>query len=209
MVQRTSKRSNLLIDRTFQLKYALSIGGLGAAIALFFGALMYQAHVESSRLLDIQEPVRAAIKTQDATLLWLVAAIAIVMSAALTLIGILVTHRVAGPVFVLSRYLHLLGAGHYPKLRPLRRNDELKNLHEELREAIDAMKARDKKMGEELRDLALALDSAAGTNPSTTQALAPIAETLRRMSGRILEMTSDEVGPEQAGEGAPSERTAA
>ena len=49
----------------------------------------YQAHVEATQLIDMPDPLREAVKSQDATLLWLVMAIAVVMAVALGLSSLL------------------------------------------------------------------------------------------------------------------------
>src|SRR5712664_2103164 len=44
------------------------------------------------------------------------------MSSALGLIGILITHRVAGPLYVMFSYVNTLAEGRYPTFRSLRRS---------------------------------------------------------------------------------------
>ena len=53
-----------------------------------------------------------------------------------------ITHRVAGPLSVLGRWLTELGDGRFPDLRPLRKKDELKGFHATFRNSVESLKAR-------------------------------------------------------------------
>jgi hypothetical protein len=189
-------RRQYLIDRGFQLKYTIILVLVGAAISLLFGAMMYQAHVEATQLMDLPAPYKEVIATQDNTLLWLVMAIAVVMALALGLFGVLVTHRVAGPIYVFSHYLNILGQGRYPQLRPLRKGDELKDFYEIFHEAVSRMKARDKDDGTLLLELAKQVESGADTKAA--------AEKLRALGNRLLEASAsaDPATPGQKAEAA-------
>ncbi|HCF61691.1 MAG TPA: hypothetical protein DFS52_27300 [Myxococcales bacterium] len=184
-------RRKFLIDRAFQLKYTVIMVVVGAAISLLFGAMMYQAHVEATQMMDLPDRFREAVADRDSALLWLVMAIAVVMAVALGLFGVLVTHRVAGPIYVFSHYVRVLGEGRFPKLRPLRKNDELKGFYEVLHEAVLTMREREKADGEQLKELAAAIEAAA-KSPELAEALKPTVEKLRAMSEKMLEAAATE-----------------
>jgi hypothetical protein len=172
-------RRTYLIDRSFQLKYTVILMLVGAAISLLFGALMYQAHVDATALMDLPNPFREAVSSGDRMLLWLVLGIAVIMAAAMGLFGVLVTHKVAGPIYVLTHYMTTLSQGRYPQMRPLRKNDELKEFFERFKSAVDAMRARDGDEGALLRDAAKKLESAA-TSGETKTALENIVKIAQR-----------------------------
>ena len=50
--------------------------------------------------------------------------------------GIIITHRIAGPVHVLSSYMDSLEKGKLPSFRPIRKNDELKDFCERFEKVI-------------------------------------------------------------------------
>jgi nitrogen fixation/metabolism regulation signal transduction histidine kinase len=151
MTQPKPGRRTYLIDRGFQLKYTVLLVLCGTLISILFGALAYLAEVDVHRSLA-EELMRAGGRSADprlvsglvnesaTTLLVLTVAVAVLMSAALGLIGILITHRVAGPLYVMSSYVNTLAEGHYPIFRPLRRNDELKTFFDQFRAAIDSLR---------------------------------------------------------------------
>jgi len=184
-------RRNYLVDRAFQLKYSIIMVVVGSAISLVFGAMMYQAHKEATELMQLPDPYRDAVASQDSTLLWLVMAIAVVMAIALGLFGVLVTHRVAGPIYVFSHYMKVLGSGRFPKLRPLRKSDELKDFYEVFHDSVGAMRERARAEGEELRELAATIEAAA-RSPEIAEALKPSIEKLRELGARRLEAASVE-----------------
>jgi hypothetical protein len=153
---RPYSRRTFLVDRAFQLKYTAIMVGVGATITLIFGMMMYQAHVDATQLMGLPDSAQQLIISRyDERLMYIVAGIAVAMSSALAIFGVLVTHRVAGPVYIIGRYVQTLGEGQFPVMRPLRRADELKSFFRLFQEAVDQIRSR------ESSDLA-ALDAALG-----------------------------------------------
>src|SRR5512136_1005651 len=113
------KRRVYLVDRAFQLKYTVFMMAAGLAIALSFGIWIWQAHLQTTELVTVDPSLRVVLQAGDRQLLYVFVGIAILMSIALGLLGLLVTHRVAGPLFVMSHYLSVLARGRYPRMRTL------------------------------------------------------------------------------------------
>ena len=57
-------RRRYLVDRRFQLKYALLMAGAGLAVALVFGLWLHQAHVQATALLASDPETRALVEPQ-------------------------------------------------------------------------------------------------------------------------------------------------
>ena len=137
----TYGRRTFLIDRQFQLKYTAILMVVGGALSILFGSMMYQAHVDATKMMGLPEAFEKMVGNHyDDRLLYIMAGITVVMSIALALFGVLVTHRVAGPVYVIRRYFDALGAGPFPVLRPLRQNDELKDFFSSFQDALERLK---------------------------------------------------------------------
>ena len=134
-------RRTFVIDRGFQLKYTVMLMVAGAFISALFGAMMYLVHLDAVR--ELPSAARAQLADYDGTLLMLTAAVTLTMAVALGLFGVLITHRVAGPVYVMSHYMAVLATGRYPRLRPLRKHDELKIFFDRFSEAVESMRARE------------------------------------------------------------------
>ncbi len=136
-------RRQFLIDRGFQLKYAVVMALAGLAVAVVFGLWLQQAHAQAISLLAPDGETRALIERSDALLLAAFAGIALLLAAALGLLGVVITHRVAGPVFVMGHYLSVLAQGRFPRMRTLRRSDELRTFFRVFIEAVETMKRRE------------------------------------------------------------------
>jgi nitrogen fixation/metabolism regulation signal transduction histidine kinase len=65
-----------------------------------------------------------------------------VLVVALGMVGIIITHKVAGPVYKMTRYVQRLRKGSLVEPAPLRRGDDLVEFFEELRWAIQALRER-------------------------------------------------------------------
>lgn len=151
MTQSKPGRRTYLIDRGFQLKYTVLLVLCGALISTLFGTLAYLAEVDVHRSLTEEltrlggraaDPtlVSGLVKESAMTLLVLTIAVTLLMSSALGLLGILITHRVAGPIHVMSNYVNALAEGRYPLFRSLRRGDELRGFFDQFRAAIDSLR---------------------------------------------------------------------
>ncbi len=139
----THQRRVYLVDRAFQLKYTLLLVATGLVVALAFGRWIWQAHVQVSELAAVDPAIRPLIEASDRYLLVVFVGIAFLMAAALGLVGILVTHRVAGPIFVMGHYMSVLAQGRYPRMRTLRQRDELKGFFRNFLEAVVTLKKRE------------------------------------------------------------------
>jgi hypothetical protein len=137
-------RRTFLVDRSFQLKYTAIMVGVGATITLIFGMMMYQAHVDATRLMGLPDATQQlVISRYDERLLYIVMGIAAAMGSALAIFGVLVTHRIAGPIYIIGRYVQTLGDGQFPVMRPLRQGDELKAFFRTFQEAVDQIRGRE------------------------------------------------------------------
>jgi nitrogen fixation/metabolism regulation signal transduction histidine kinase len=136
-------RRTYIVDRKFQLKYTVILSVLGALISLMFGGMMALALRDTQLQLQSQGNLPPELVAQTGTLIWLMAGISLLMAVALAILGVMLTHRVAGPIYVMSQYVSLLAQGRYPVMRPLRRSDELKDFFERFQSAIEALRLRD------------------------------------------------------------------
>ena len=171
-----AQRRRYLVDRGFQLKYALLMGVAGLVVAAIFGLWLYQAHVQATALLSPDAETRVLVERSDRLLLGAFVAIALLLATALALLGVVITHRVAGPVFVMGHYLKVLAEGRYPRMRTLRRSDELKAFFQAFIDAVDAMKLREARHAAVLEDALRRMRAAVPATPD----LAPAVEALAR-----------------------------
>jgi len=187
-------RRAYLVDRRFQLKYALLMAGAGVVLALLFGFWVYQVHVQAMELVPLDAETRALVAHGDRLLLLVLLGISALMAVALALLGIVMTHRVAGPIFVMGHYMTVLGQGRYPRMRTLRKADELRGFFQIFLSAVGAMKTREARHAALLEDVAARLRAAAPRAPEL-QAAAEALEEAARERRQALSVDDPEPTP--------------
>lgn len=186
-------RRTYLVDRRFQLKYALLMAAAGLVVAAVFGLWLHQAHVQATILLAPDAETRALVERSDRLLLAAFGVIALLLAAALALLGVVITHRVAGPVFVMGHYLDVLAQGRFPRMRTLRRSDELKPFFRIFIEAVDRLKAREARHAAVLEDAVQRLRPLLARAPELQPAVDALAAAARERRAALsqddLELT--------------------
>lgn len=180
-------RRQYLLDRGFQLKYAVLMAAAGLAVAVVFGLWLHQAHVQATGLLAPDPETRALVERSDRLLLAAFAAIGLLLAGALGLLGVVITHRIAGPVFVMGHYLHVLAEGRYPRMRTLRRSDELKRFFRAFIDAIDELKVRDARHAAMLEDAVQRMRAAVGHAPELQPAIDALAAAARERRAALAQ----------------------
>ncbi len=123
---------------------------LGTLISLLFGGMMFLAVRDTEQRLLAHGRLPPELLQQTDSLVWMMVGISALMGVALALLGVLVTHRVAGPIYVMSHYISVLARGRYPIMRPLRRSDELKDFFERFQRAVETLRSREAEEAEAL-----------------------------------------------------------
>jgi hypothetical protein len=182
-----AKRRHYLVDRGFQLKYALFMAGAGLAVAAVFGVWIHQAHAQATALLAPDPETRALVERSDRLLLGAFAAIAGLLAAALGLLGVVITHRIAGPVFVMGHYLRVLADGRFPRMRTLRRSDELKGFFRTFIDAVDLMKVREAKHTAVLEDAVRRMREALPAAPDLGPAIDALARAAQERRAALAQ----------------------
>jgi hypothetical protein len=180
-------RRRYLVDRGFQLKYALLMAGAGLVVAVVFGLWLHQAHAQATALLAPDPETRALVERSDRLLLAAFGVIALLLAAALALLGVVVTHRVAGPVFVMGHYLEVLAQGRFPRMRTLRRSDELKGFFRIFLDAVDHMKLREARHAALLEDAVQRMRAAAARSPELQPAIDALAAAARERRAALAQ----------------------
>ncbi len=175
-----------LIDRSFQLKYTALLVVAGTLVSALFGGAMYLAHVKYRSSL-ILAGGGDLVPRNDSTGLTLLL-VTIGMAICLGVVGVVITHRVAGPLFVMSGYVGALARGRYPKMRKLRKGDELQAFFERFYAGVEGMRVREAAEAEAMTGALRTLRDGGG-NPAALAVL----EAIRQ---RKLDATDQpDVGP--------------
>lgn len=169
-------RRSYLIDRGFQLKYALIMAAAAGLVAVVFGLWLRQTHDATVASAGLDYLGRKVVESSDRLLFTVFAGVAAMVAVGLGLVGVFMTHRVAGPVMLMRRYLAAFANGRYPRMRALRRSDELMELFVTVGDAIERTREREVRQVELLDDAVVAMRSAAERAPQ----LLPTVERLAR-----------------------------
>jgi hypothetical protein len=167
------KLKNYLLDLRYQLKFTLTMVGIAAALTTALGwVILSKAHeasrVVAVRALDPSDELAQQLAEQfahnDRLLVFLLIGFGVVLSAVLTVYGIVLTHKVAGPLFKVSVYLDKIRDGKLGQVYNLRKGDELVEFFEHFKAAHDALRKQEE------GDIAL-LQKASDQLPTGAQAL--------------------------------------
>ncbi|MHC4697261.1 MAG: hypothetical protein ACYTFA_11005 [Planctomycetota bacterium] len=181
------QRRKHIINPLFQWKYTLLISGSVFFVSMFISVILFGALNAQVRTMHLDP---RASHMWETTLVMAVSAVAfsVLTAGAIGFWSIFLTHRVAGPVFVLERYFREIIAGRLPHVRALRKKDEFKELHDTFSRAVTVMKARYRA---ELTALTETLETA---RSSTTGEAARQGDALTEIAGRIEELRVQAAG---------------
>jgi hypothetical protein len=174
-------RRTLLLDAGFQLRYMFRFAAIGAFGVLLIGVLA--SRVIRNAVEEGGSP--EVMMASSDTLLWLGGVGAIVMAILTSLVGLVLTHRVAGPVHVMNLYLASIAAGRYPRLRPLRSGDELREFFESLSYTVDRLREREAEEARLITEVIDALEPLASTQDA--QAALRILGSMRTRKRQAIE----------------------
>lgn len=141
----SNRRATYVINPRVQWRYALSIAAMAFLMSTILSSVLYGVlhHQARMRLID---PVGYSTNAGPAVLLFALA-FAFVTAGGIGLWCIMMTHRMCGPMYVLSQHFKTLSEGRFPKMRNLRKKDEFKELYAGFRDAVDTMKcSREKEL---------------------------------------------------------------
>ena len=150
MVEKKPKRlmKNFLLDKRFQLKYTLAVVVISTAISVLLGTFLYQAHRETSQVSSLDDPdldgaLAAELASEDRKVLFSLAGFLGALVLALGTLGIMATHKIAGPAYAMRRNLSIVADGGIPRMRALRKGDELVSVAEAMINMCDSLRARE------------------------------------------------------------------
>jgi nitrogen fixation/metabolism regulation signal transduction histidine kinase len=167
---------NYLLDLRYQLKFTLTMVGIAAALTSALGYIILKKAHEASRVVTVRaldptdelaQQLVQQFERNDRMLVFLLIGFGVLLSVVLTAYGIVLTHKVAGPLFKLTLYFDKIRDGKLGKVYPLRRGDELVEFFEHFRAAHDTLRRQEE------GDVALLERAAAQiTDPALKQEIA-------------------------------------
>lgn len=171
------KLSNYLLDKKLQLRYVLLVTILSGLIAGALGYLIYlQRHAASesinsdlatltqgdSRFADLQDQLADQMQSQDRALVYKMVGVGIGLVVILSAYLVIMTHKVAGPLYKVSMYFDRMAVGKLGRVSALRRGDMLQDFFTSFRDMHDAVRTRAQDDAAAMKRLAGELRTACG-----------------------------------------------
>lgn len=135
-----SRRRTFLIDRRFQLKYTSIIVFVGVAVSALLGFFIYRLSLENTKILQLDPEFQENVLKFDTAVMFYLAGFIGLMALSLFFWGVFVTHRVAGPIFIVSNFLKQLADNQVPSIRSLRKGDELREFFDSFTAMVETLK---------------------------------------------------------------------
>ena len=160
---------NYLINRRFQLRWISSILVLALLIFMTLGSYIYLSGTHQTELAEQlreecyaqlgydAEALKAVInepnQAHDQIVVWALAIVGSVMVLMLAGLAIVQTHRVAGPIYALCRFMETVTKGNYRLPRALRKGDHFQEAGIALRDLVQSIREKEQAEIERLAGL--------------------------------------------------------
>jgi hypothetical protein len=149
---RKRKLKNYFLDLRYQLRFTLIIVGVSAVLTSGLGWLVYHFISESSRVVYTSAAAfmsdaelanfRQDLAGGDRLMLMALIGFGVLLSLVLAAYGIVVTHKVAGPIYKITLYMNKIRDGRLGKIYDLRKGDQLVDFFETFKQMHEAMGLR-------------------------------------------------------------------
>lgn len=195
------KLSNYLLDKKLQLRYILMVTILSGMIAGSLGYLIYQQrHAASSEIegdlaaltaddktyKELREVVAADYRAEDRALMYKMVGVGVGLVVILSLYLLIMTHKVAGPLFKVSLYFDKMKEGRLGKVTALRDGDMLQDFYGNFREMHDAVRKRAQEHVITLESAATSLRAKAGNDAKLAEALDALDKHITQRKKNLL-----------------------
>jgi len=169
--------SNYLLDKQMQLRYVIAVTLVSMVIAGTLGYLIYRQEQGASAdlvagladltgddetLKEYQRDTEADIAARDRRLVLEMVGVGFGLTIILSGYLVIMTHKVAGPLFKVGLYMEQMAEGRVGNTTPLRKGDMLLDFYDAFREAHGAVRTRLKGDAEAMAALVAACAAAPG-----------------------------------------------
>jgi hypothetical protein len=181
------KVKNYLIDVGLQLRYTATIVVVAVFLTAGLGYKMYQATRDISTVIlfrgladpAIADELKAQFADSDRVVLWGIIGFGIVLVLSISAVGILITHKVAGPLYkIASDFGRIRDNRMGVTPTDLRKGDELQGFYSSFREMHQAVRAR---IEEDVRVLGAAISAVEASADARSPAVLRAIEELQQL----------------------------
>jgi nitrogen fixation/metabolism regulation signal transduction histidine kinase len=146
------KLSNYLLDKSLQLRYVVLVTAVSAVISGVLGYLIWHQEQEASSQVvsaldavfsgdaEMHEDMVGRTSSDDRNLLLRMAGVGLGLMTVLFLYLVVMTHKVAGPLYKVSRYFDEMAAGRLGPVYALRKKDMLQDFYDKFRDMHESLR---------------------------------------------------------------------
>jgi hypothetical protein len=180
------KMRNYLLDVGLQVRYTMTIVIVAVFLTAGLGYKMYQATRDISKVIELSgmadptvaSELRGQFAASDRWVLWGIVGFGVVLVISISAVGILITHKVAGPLFKIAAFFSRVKANHLGAIpQSLRKGDELQEFYGAFRDMHHALRA---KVDEDVRVLGEAVSALEAGGPGVQKAVEDLRQLRRR-----------------------------
>lgn len=126
-------RSNLLINKKFQVRFAFFVCSWLLPLSLIYPFIIYKFFDLFIHYIavDLSGPALATIEATRQQMFWFLVFIEVVFLLITFLISIFMSHRIAGPLYKLTQHMDSVRRGNFGKELAFRKNDHFSELAED------------------------------------------------------------------------------
>ena len=186
---------NYLLDVGLQLRYTMTIVIVAVFLTAGLGYKMYQATRDISKVIELSgmadpsvaDELQGQFAASDRWVLWGIVGFGVVLVISIGAVGILITHKVAGPLFKISSFFARIRDNRIgPLPAGLRKGDELQEFYASFLDMHQALRQRTEEEARVLADAIAALETGGVTGAQ--KAIEELRQ-LRRRKDESLEGT--------------------
>ena len=185
------KRKTYLVSKRFQLKYVgqiLLLMFLTAALCsyvIYYTTMMMMGEklanvYPQGRLISIVKLVNLRIFVSI-----------LLVSPLVVMIGIFLSHRIAGPIFRIERFLENMAAGDFSARLVLRQKDELKSLAEGINGVNESIRVNVVSQRDRMNKLTAELEKVKKAASSSPQAGSGMSDSIEKLGAEIRALSNE------------------
>jgi len=146
-----SKRKTLLVSKDFQIRFIALIALLSIIFALVVGTITYIFIAQSPTKNFLGKLFK--VSTQEKIFIAAMTLSSVLALIIIIIIGLFISHKIAGPLYRITKYMHRLADGDLSFEVKLRKNDEFADLAEEFDKTVKRLRMRMEVLLEIVKDM--------------------------------------------------------
>ncbi len=183
------KMRNYLLDVGLQIRYTMTIVIVAVFLTAGLGYKMYQATRDISKVIELSgmaDPTVAGelqgqFASSDRWVLWGIIGFGVVLVISISAVGILITHKVAGPLFKISSFFGRVRDNRLGAIPDkLRKGDELQDFYGSFRDMHLALRGKIEEDVRVLGEAVTVLESGLPSGGASQKALDDLRQLRRR-----------------------------